>query len=275
MDLSIIILDYHLKNLIKYCIKNIKATTHGLNYEIIVVDNGTYCGTEEMLKEFYPEVKFIQTGKNLGFAGGNNVGIREAKGEYVMIMNPDITVTEGAINTIVEYMKQHPKAGLVGPQLLNPNGTLQYSCFKFQNFKSILYRRTFLGHTKQGRDFLKNYLLADTDHNKIMPVDWMMGACQTVRRKDLEKVGMYDERFFFYVEDMEWCRRFWDNGFEVIYLPTAKMYHLHEQGSATKPWAFLQLNKKMVRWHIASYIKYYLKYFKKRNDRSTITSQPV
>jgi GT2 family glycosyltransferase len=86
MDLTIIILDYHLKNLIKYCIKNIKATVHGINYEIIVVDNGTYCGTEEMLKEFYPEVRFIQTGKNLGFGAGNNVGIREAKGDFVLII---------------------------------------------------------------------------------------------------------------------------------------------------------------------------------------------
>jgi hypothetical protein len=162
-------------------------------------------------------------------------------------------------------MKHHQDVGLVGPQLLNPNGTLQYSCFKFQSLKSILYRRTFLGHTKAGREFLKNYLLADIDHNKIMTVDWVMGACQTVRKKDLEKVGMYDERFFFYVEDMEWCRRFWENGMKVVYLPTAKMYHLHEQGSATKPWAFLKLNNKLVRHHIASYIKYYLKYFNKRH----------
>lgn len=269
MDLSIIILDYHLKNLIKYCIKNIKATTHGLNYEIIVVDNGTYCGTEEMLAEFYPEVKFIQTGKNLGFAGGNNVGIRAAKGDYVMIMNPDITVQPEAINNLVAYMKSHPEVGLAGPQLQNPDGSLQYSCFKFQSFKSILYRRTFLGHTKAGKEFLKNYMLRATDHNQIMPVDWMMGACQIVRRGDLEKVGVYDERFFFYVEDMEWCRRFWDNGFKVMYVPTAKMYHLHEQGSATKSWAFLKLNNKLVRWHIISYAKYYLKYFKKRHDAGT------
>jgi len=264
MDLSIIILDYHLKDLIKYCIKNIKATVHDLSYEIIVVDNGSQCGTKEMLAEFYPDVRFLQVEKNLGFAAGNNVGIRAAKGAYIMIMNPDITVRPEAINSIVSYMRAHTDVGLVGPKLLNPNNTLQYTCFRFQNFRSILYRRTFLGNTKKGKAFLDKYLMHDYDHETPREVDWVMGACQTVRAADLPRVGLYDERFFFYVEDMEWCRRFWMQNLKVVYLPTAQMYHLHEQASQTTPWGFLRITK-LVRWHIASYVKYFLKYFRNTN----------
>lgn len=264
MDLSIIILDFHLKNLIKYCIKNIKETVHDLNYEIIVIDNGSKCGTEEMLKELYPDVRFIQNGENFGFAKGNNIAIKQAKGDYIMIMNPDITVKQNAINNIVDYIKQHPEVGLVGPKLLNPNETLQYTAMKFQTFKSVFYRRTFLGKTKKGEEFLNDYQLRDWDHNDIREVDWVMGACQTVRKSDLDKVGMFDERFFFYVEDMELCRRFWMNDLKVIYLPTAQMYHLHEQASMTSPYGFLKLNK-LVRWHITSFIKYSLKYFRNKN----------
>ena len=266
MDLSIIILDYNLKDLIKYCIKNIKETVHDLNYEIIVVDNGSYCGTQAMLKEFYPEVSFIQTGANLGFATGNNVGIREALGEYVMIMNPDITVKPEAINKVVAYMKTHLDVGLVGPRLLNPNGTVQYTCRRFQNLKSIFYRRTPLGRTEKGKAFLEDFLMTNIDHKKIQEVDWVMGACQTVRKADLDRVGMYDEQFFFYVEDMEWCRRFWMNDLRVVYLAEAEMYHLHEQGSMTSPWGFLHIfNNKLIRWHIQSFVKYWLKYFRNNN----------
>ncbi len=264
MDLSIIILNYKTKDLIKYCIKNIVATVTDLQYEIIVVDNGSHDGVEVMLAQHYPQVRFIQSGANLGFAAGNNIGMREARGEYIMIMNPDITVTPGAVSTVVSYMRSHPDVGLVGPKLLNGNNTLQYSCMRFQTFRSIVYRRTPLGKTKRGQEFLRNYLMMDWDHNETRPVDWVMGACQTVRRADLERVGMYDDRFFFYVEDMEWCRRFWMNGKQVVYKHDAVMYHLHEQASMTSTWGFLKLNK-FVRWHLSSYFKYVLKYWNNKD----------
>lgn len=264
MDLSIIILNYKSKNLVKYCIKRIKETVRDLSYEIIVVDNDSRDGVGEMVAENYPDVKFIQTGSNLGFSRGNNIGIKSSQGSFVMIMNPDIFALPGAIDRMVAYMKEHSEIGLLGPQLLNGDKSVQYSCRRFLTPLSVLDRRTPLGKTKGGHRRLAEYLMTDTNHSKIREVDWLMGACQLVRKADLEKVGLLDERFFLYLEDMEWCRRFWMNNLKVVYYPEAQIIHLHEQGSATKPWAFLKLNR-IVRWHISSYIKYLLKYFNNKD----------
>lgn len=264
MDLSIVILNYKTKDLIRYCIKNIKDTVKQVSYEIIVVDNASYDGIARMMQEEYPDVVFIQNTKNVGFGAGNNVGIRAARGRYITIMNPDVFVQEGALDEIVRYMDKHADVGMVGPKLLNGNNTLQYSCMKFQSLRSIVYRRTPLGKTKKGQEYLAKYLMMDWDHNDIRDVDWVMGACQTVRASVLDEVGLYDEQFFFYVEDMEWCRRFWIHGKRVVYVPSARMYHLHEQASMTSPWGFLKMNR-FVRWHIISFVKYMIKYWRNSN----------
>jgi GT2 family glycosyltransferase len=261
MKLSIIILNYKTVDLVKYCIKNIKATVRDVPYEIIVVDNASYDGIKKMLDTHYPDIRFIQSPENGGFSKGNNIGIREARGEYIMIMNPDITVKPGAIHEVVQYMDTHPDVGMVGPKLLNPNETLQRTFSRFQTWTTIVCRRTPLGQTRWGHQLLHEYQYRDADLSSPLEVDWVMGACQTVRRKDLDVVGMYDEMFFFYVEDMEWCRRMWMHGKKVVWLPSAQMYHLHEQASMTTPWGFLKFNK-FVRWHIVSFLKYKLKYRK-------------
>ncbi len=259
MELSIIILNYKTRGLTKQCIKNIQENTVGLSYEIIVVDNGSNDGCEQMLKENFTDIKFIQTGKNLGFAAGNNYGIKAAQGEYLMIVNPDIVILDNAVEKLLDFMKKNPEVGLAGPRLNNPDGTYQISCRTFQNIKSILYRRTPLGRMKLFKDELARHLMLDFDHAASRPVDWVMGACMIIRRSAVDKVGSLDERFFFYVEDMDWCRRFWANGFKVYYVADAGMIHLYERASALENWNFWSFNK-MTRWHIVSWIKYYLKY---------------
>jgi len=273
MDLSIIILNYKTRRLVKYALQHLQQTVSGLSYEIIVVDNGSNDGIGTMLAEEFPAVRFIQTGSNLGFATGNNIGMKNALGEYIMILNPDIFVLPQAVNKMLDYMKQHPEIGMLGPKLMNGNRTIQYSCRTFIRPLTVLYRRTFLGRTKTGQKHLKEYLMQNESHDQIRPVDWIMGACQLVRKKDLDKVGMYDQRFFLYVEDMEWCRRFWMNGLQVVYYPQAEMIHLHEQGSATSLWGFLKKWSPTVRMHISSYIKYWLKYFRNNNYGSAPTTR--
>lgn len=272
MDLSIIILNYKTKKLVRYALQHLQQTVSGLSYEIIVVDNDSRDGIEQMLSEEFPTVRFIQTGSNIGFAKGNNTGMKEAKGEYIMILNPDIFVLPESVNSMVSYMKQHPEIGMLGPKLLNGDRTIQYSCRTFITPWTVLYRRTILGRTKAGKKHLQKYLMENDSHDQIKEVDWIMGACQLVRAKDLEKVGMYDGRFFLYVEDMEWCRRFWMNGLKVVYYPQASMIHLHEQSSATTLWGFLKWTP-TVRMHINSYIKYWLKYFRNKNYGSAPTTR--
>jgi GT2 family glycosyltransferase len=246
--------------LVKQCIRNVKVSVNNLAYEIIVVDNGSSDGCGEMIKENFPEIKFIQLPKNIGFAAGNNVGIKETKGEYIMLLNPDVTALNGSIEKMVGFMKTHPEVGLAGPKLINPDGTYQISCRTFQTPKLILYRRTPLGNFKQAARELREHLMTDFDHKSNREVDWVMGACMLVRQSALDKVGLLDERFFFYVEDMDWCRRFWENGFKVYYLAETEMVHLYERASAVESWKFWTFNK-MTRRHIASWVKYFAKYF--------------
>lgn len=272
MELSIIILNYKTRGLVKQCIRNVMASTAGLDYEIIVVDNGSNDGCEQMLKENFPGIKFIQTGKNLGFAAGNNVGIKEAKGKYILVLTADVTVTEGSIEKMVEHMEKNPQTGLAGPKIINPDGSYQITCRTFQTPQIILYRRTPLGYLKFAKNELAKHLMSDFDRQTNREVDWVMGACMIVRKSALDKVGLFDERFFFYVEDMDWCRRFWANGYKVMYIADAKVIHLYEKASDHGIWNFWKLDK-MARWHMISGIKYFLKYLSlKKNGTISTTS---
>ncbi len=264
MDLSIIILNYKTKGLVKQCIRNVRVSTANLAYEIIVVDNGSRDDIENMMKENFPDIKFIQTGKNLGFAAGNNIGIKEAQGKYIMLLNPDVTVLNGSIEKMFNFMENNQEVGLAGPKLINPNGSYQISCRTFQTPKLIFYRRTPLGKLPFAKKQLADHLMLDFDHQRNQEVDWVMGACMLARKSALDKVGLLDERFFFYVEDMDWCRRFWMDNFKVYYLAEAEMVHLYERASAADNWNFWNFNK-MTRWHIASWIKYFTKYFSVKN----------
>lgn len=260
MNLSIIILNYKTKGLVKQCLKNVMATVKNLDYELIVIDNGSNDGCEKMIKENFPGLKFIQTGKNLGFAAGNNFGLKIAQGKYIMILNPDITILDNAIEKMVAFMENNSEVGLAGPKLISPDGQYQISCRTFQTPRLILYRRTPLGRLPFAKKELDEHLMLEFDHATNLEVDWVMGACMLVRKEALTKVGLLDERFFFYVEDMDWCRRFWQSNYQVYYLAEAEMVHLYERASALENLSHWSFNK-MTRWHIASFIKYFVKYF--------------
>lgn len=259
MDISIIILNYKTRGLVRQCLKGIDIARPNLEYEIIVVDNDSGDGTAEMVSQSFPQVKFVKSPANVGFAAGNNFGIRKARGRYIMILNPDITITPGSLEKMLSYMETNMAVGLVAPQLLNPDKTIQNSCYHFPSLGVPIYRRTPLGKTERGRRILKWYLMNDWNHNETREVDWCLGACLMARRSAIEQVGFLDQRYFMYFEDADWCRRFWQAGFKVVYLPEAKMVHYHIRQSADVPW-FLGFFQKISRIHMASAIKYFWKF---------------
>jgi len=212
-----------------------------------------------MLKEQFPEVRFIASAVNAGFAAGNNIGIEKAQGRYIHILNPDITVLPGSLEAMVRYMDEHPDVGILAPQLLNPDKSVQYSCYRFPTPMIPVYRRTPLAKTASGKKALDNYLMKDWAHNEIKEVDWCLAASIMVRESGIKKVGYFDERYFMYFEDCDWCRRFWQAGLKVVYFPAAQMVHYHVRQSADVPW-FLGLFQKISRIHIASAIKYFWKF---------------
>lgn len=259
MDVSIIILNYRSKGLVKQCVKTIRLYPHDCSYEIIVVDNDSGDGVGGMLAENFPEVRFIASPANVGYAAGNNLGIAEARGRYVLIMNPDITVRPGSIDEMVRFMDRNPDVGVMGPKLLHPDGTVDHSCYRFPRWTTPIYRRTPAGRLGIGRREVGRYVMSDYDHQESRDVDWLLGAVLMVRKSAMDKVGPLDDRYFLYFEDTDWCRRFWDAGYRVVYYTGASMVHYHARLSAQVPWMFGPLSKS-TRVHIASCVKYFRKW---------------
>lgn len=259
MDLSIIILNYRTLGLVKNCLKAIKDLNLPYQHEVIVVDNNSQDGSIEYLKEYYFDIKLIESKVNLGFSGGNNLGIKKAQGNYILILNPDILILSNAIKKMYQFLEEHPQAGICGPKLINPDGSLQYSCSRFPNWQLPFYRRTFLGKTKRGQKWVNHYFMKDWDHQTNRKVDSLYGACLMVRKKAIDDVGLLDERYFMYLEDLDWCRRFWQNNWEVWYIAEAKVIHYHQRESAVGT-GIKGLFKKSGRVHLQSWLKYYFKW---------------
>ena len=263
MELSIIITSYRNPELLKVCLDSIKKNFSGGNYEIIVVDSQTEEDTELMMREEYPEINFFPFAKNIGFQELVKKGISESQGEFLLILNGDIIVKKDSIEGLLEYIKSHSDVGMIGPKLINFNGTLQYSCSRFYKPLTIVYRRTFLGKLPFAKKHLDWFLMMDYDHASVKEVDWLMGSALLISRHAVEKVGLMDPRYFMYFEDVDWCRRFWENGYKVIYYPLVSMHHYHGRGSAGKNTIFSIFFNWLTRAHISSAIKYFLKYLGK------------
>jgi GT2 family glycosyltransferase len=259
IDLSIIILNYKSKGLLKQCLKGINLLKLPFSYEIIVVDNNSQDSSVKMMGDYFPGIKIIASPENHGCAAGNNLGLKEAQGNYLMILNPDIAVFEGAIEKMVNFLKDNPKVGLVGPRLINPDGTRQASCFHFPSLFIPVYRRVPLGKISFIKKSLRHYMMLDANTEKNLPVDWVLGACMMAKKEAVDKVGLMDERFFMYFEDVDWCRRFWQAGFEVYYVYEAEMVHYHQRLSAESP-GLKGIFSQATRVHINSWIKYIAKY---------------
>jgi len=256
-ELSIIILNYQSAGLVRQCLRGIINNLTGLEYEIIVVDNASKQGLDN-LPTLFSDVKFINLPNNKGFAAGNNAGIRQAKGEKILILNPDIAVLPQAIERMNNYLQSHKEVGMVVPQLLNPDRSIQYSVMRFPKWWLPLLRRTKLGNISWAKKWLDWYLYRDWDHQSNREVDWALGACLLIKRQALNDVGLLDERYFLYVEDTDWCRRFWQKNWRIVYLSDAKMVHYHMRESAEK--FFSRLNF----IHLMSWFKYFWKFKSKR-----------
>lgn len=217
-----------------------------------------------MIHEQFPDVTYIALPTNLGLAKAINIGIHAAKGDYILIANPDIAVLEGAVELLHQFLLEHPKVALVGPRLVNPDGTTQLSCYKFPSWMVPVYRRTPLGRLPWARRVLGAYLMLDWNHEQNRTVDWVLGACMLIRRSAIEDVGLMDERFFLYFEDVDWCHRFWKNGWEVYYIADARMVHYHQRLSAESP-GLSGIFSKATRIHILSGLKYFAKHFEERD----------
>ena len=230
VDLSIVILSWNVRDLLRQCLKSVardrplSADHPPLATEIIVVDNASSDGSAEMVRAEFPDVRLIANQANRGYTGGNNDGITAAAGRYVMILNPDTRVLADALAAMVTYADAHLDIGVVGPQLLNSDGSVQSSRRRFPTLMTGLFESTWL-EPLAPRNVLQRYYVLDQPDDAIQEVDWLFGACFLVRHEVIQQVGALDEEFFMYSEEMDWCRRIRQAGWKVVYLPKAQVIH--------------------------------------------------
>jgi len=257
MEISIIINNYKTRGLLKQCLKGILANPPAVEYEIVVVDNNSGDGSVQLVKEDFPSVKLIASDVNLGHHKGNNLGIKNSRGKYVLILNTDIAIFNGAIDQMYNFMESHGQVALVGPRLKNPDGSIQSSCLRFPYLLTPFFRRTFLGRLPFAQKEIARYLMEDFDHQSTRPVDWILGACEMVRRSAIEQVGGLDEDLFLYFGDVAWCKKFWQAGLPVYYLAAGEIIHYHKRESAESG-----IFSRIFWIHIIDWIKYLRKYYK-------------
>ncbi len=263
MKLSIIILNYKSPGHLRQCLRGLQANQLPFAIEVVVVDNGSHDNSAEVTAQEFPGATYIGLPHNRGYSAGNNVGVQQATGDFLMILNPDVAVFPGAVEELVSYLEQHPRVGLVAPKLINPDGSTQLSGALFQSFLIPLWRRSWLGNIPGPKQQLEHFFITGWDRTTSRAVGWALGACFVLRRAALKDVGFFDERFFLYFEDVDYCRRMWEKNWEVHYVAEAEMVHYLSRTSAVNP-GVSGLLSYATRIHIRSWLQYTMKYFSKK-----------
>jgi GT2 family glycosyltransferase len=242
MDVSIIIVAWNVKDLLRDCLKSVFEQTHGIEFEIIYVDNASQDGSVEMAAKEFPSVKIMQNSENRGFIKANNQAIEAAKGRYVLLLNSDTVVLDNAIAKTVKFADAHPDAAVAGCKILNPDKTLQRKCFMYPSVLNMLLSATYLYKIFPRSKFFGREEMTWWDYNDVREVETICGCFSLVRNEAIGQVGLMDERYFVYGDDPDWCYRFSKKGWKILYTPNAQIIHYGGQTTNQKARTFrLQL----------------------------------
>jgi len=223
IDLSIVVLNWNVREQLDRCLASLRSNHYAL--ELIVVDNASHDDSVAMVRAKYPQVTLIANTDNRGFTGGNNQGIEASHGRHVMVLNPDTEVLADALDCLVRYLDDHPEVGALGPQLLNPDRSIQSSRRRFPTLATGFFESTWLQGIAPKR-ILTHYYMNDVSPDQTHEVDWLNGACTVFRREVIDRVGAYDaQNFFMYSEELDLCRRVKESGWRIVYLPEAQVIH--------------------------------------------------
>ena len=240
MIISVIIVSWNAKLYLLDCLHSLSgnaASQHSM--EIIVVDYASSDGSPEAVCQQFPDVRLIRNNDNFGFAKANNIGIGISHGEYICLINSDVVVKEGCFDNMIAYMDDHPEIGILGPRILDKHGNIQRSCMGFPTVWNTLSRALALDTLFPGSRLFGGQLMTFWAHDSIMPVDVINGCFWMVRRSALAQVGLLDERFFIYAEDVDWCKRFNETGWQVVFFPDSQAVHFGGASSANSPVRFI------------------------------------
>ena len=249
MDVSVIIVNWNTAQVTCDCLRSVYEQTRGVSYEVIVVDNASSDDSVEVIKRDYPQVILIENNENRGFAAANNQGMVIAKGRYVLLLNSDTIILDNAIAKTLEFAKNLPDAAVVGCKVLNPDRTLQPTCFMFPSVLNMLLSTTYLYKIFPNSKFFGRERMSWWDRSDVREVEVVTGCFMLVRREAMKQVGMMDERFFMYGEETDWCYRLKQEGWNVMFTPDAQIIHLGGASSnQIKPAMKMQLSASLLQF---------------------------
>ena len=243
-DTSAVVVTYNALPWLEECLESVGGIP------TVVVDNGSDDGTIAFVRSRFPDVRVIEQ-ENLGLAAGWNAGLAAASGSYVLILNADAWLTEGSLERLVAFADEHPEAAIVGPRLLNPDGTLQRSVRGFPTLWRLATEYLFLRKLAPGSDLLNGFYAGGFDHDEVREADFVMGACMLVRRAAVDEVGPLDDAFFLFSEETDWAYRFAQAGWKTLFFPGAECVHV---GGASHGGLLLREN---VRGHLRFLAKHH------------------
>lgn len=215
VTLSIVIVNFETPTYTLECLRSIFANRPLCEFEVILVDNGSQDGSLDLVRDAIPEVICIETGSNLGFSRANNLGINNARGEFVLLLNSDTKILDNSLDRMLEFLRTNPKAGAIGPRQLDGEGKLQLSWGSFPTFFTEILRKLF--HYRLSINDLKIRDYLEDRYAGFSKVDWISGSCLMVRREAISGAGLLDERYFMYFEDVDWCRCIREAGWEIYF----------------------------------------------------------
>jgi N-acetylglucosaminyl-diphospho-decaprenol L-rhamnosyltransferase len=258
VDLSVVIVNWNVRDLLRRCLLSLSRSeaclAPTLTTEVIVVDCASSDGSVEMVRHEFPRARLISSDENLGYARGNNLGMAEATGRYLLVLNPDTQLVAEALATMARYLDDHPVVGVLGPALRYPDGSLQSSRRRFPTLATAFWESTALHQWFPNNRVARRYHLADRPADVPQPVDWLVGAALMIRHETWKQVGPLDEGFFMYFEELDWCQRCQMAGWEIHFLPTAEI--IHHEGKSSEQVA----TARTIRFQ-RSKIRYFRKYY--------------
>jgi GT2 family glycosyltransferase len=234
VELSVVIVAWNARHYLELCLDSLAKAPPRRTMEVLVVDNASSDDTVEMVEAKFPWVKLIKSKQNLGFAKGNNVAIRQCRGRYIALVNPDVIVFPGCLDALAKFLDENPKVGDVGPRVFNPDMTQQSTCRRFPTLWNNFCSASSLEGRFKGRRFFAGEHMYYFQHDRTLAVDVIVGCFSMIRREAFDEAGLLDEDLFMYGDDVDWCRRAWNAGWQVFFFPDAQA--IHDRGKTTAPY---------------------------------------
>ena len=236
MDLSVVLLSYNTRDLLEQALHTVVEAAAGLEVEIFVVDNASHDGSADMVAASFPQVKLIRNRENIGFSAGNNIAFEQVRGRHVLVLNSDTIVRRDTLRCLVQFLDEHPDVGAVGCKILNPDGTLQPDCMRgFPTPMAAFCKVSGLSRLFPQSPRFARYNMTYLDPEKKHEVEVLSGSCMMVRKQTMDQVGMLDEDYFMYGEDIDWCFRMHSAGWKICYLPDTEIIHFRGESGRAVP----------------------------------------